>query len=133
MRVVVLIGLYILFLLSCEETPYGDGKMLYEFNCSSCHQEDGRGLGELIPPLAGVEYLAENRDKLPCIIRYGIKDSLLIQGKMYAEEMEGHKNLSDVDITNVLNYICNSWGNKMEPYQLGQVKSLLESCEKSSK
>jgi cytochrome c551 len=86
-------------------------------------------LGALIPPLAGADYLVANRNSLPCIIRYGIADNIVVNGVQYAEQMAGHPELSDIDIANVLNYIGNSWGNQQTPFQLGELRAMLQSCD----
>lgn len=91
--------------------------------------DTGEGLGTLIPPLARADYLEKNRKKLPCIIKHGVRDSLLVNGKWYAEQMAGLPSLSDIHITNVLNYINQSWGNDNEPYKLEEVRASLEKCQ----
>lgn len=44
--------------------------------------------------------------------------------------MPENKALSAVEITNVLNYVRNSWGNKGEFLQLDQVQEQLLNCQK---
>ncbi len=43
------------FIYSCKETPFQQGKILYEYYCANCHMEDGSGLEGLIPPVAGAD------------------------------------------------------------------------------
>ena len=118
-----------LFLFSdCEPNPHRIGERLYKLNCSNCHMDNGEGLSALIPPLAKSDYLGKNREKLPCILRYGLKDTIVVNGKNYAEEMPGVATLSDIAITNILNYINNSWGNNHEPYRLDEIQQLLDKC-----
>lgn len=120
-----------IFLLSaCDPNPYREGERLYKTNCANCHMDNGEGLSALIPPLAGADYLQKNRKKLPCLVKYGMKDSIVVNGKIYAEQMPGVETLSDIHITNILNYINNSWGNRHEPYRLDEVQKLLERCKK---
>ena len=108
--------------------PYRDGAYIYGRNCANCHLENGEGLGLLIPPLTDAGYLEKNREKLPCILKYGLKDTIVVNGKTYTEQMAGIPELTPVDITNVLNYITHSWGNEQKIYQLDEVKNLLEDC-----
>lgn len=91
--------------------------------------DDGVGLSALIPPLAGADYLETARDRLPCILKYGLKDTILVNGRQYAEQMPGVPTLSPVHITNILNFINHSWGNSNPPYRLDEVERLLEQCE----
>lgn len=92
--------------------------------------DNGEGLGALIPPLAQSDYLAQHRDQLPCIIRYGLADSIVVNGKPYAEKMAGQPNLSDIAIVNILNYINNAWGNNNGVLRLDEVEKRLKTCPK---
>ncbi len=116
-------------LLSCEQQPYQMGERLYKTHCANCHMDQGEGLGALIPPLAGSDYLVGNRDKLACMVRYGLKDTIIVNGKTYAEEMVGNENLSDIQITNVVNYVLQSWGNNQPPLTFEVVQKSLQSCK----
>lgn len=123
-----LVALFALALMSpaCETNPYREGERLYKANCANCHLDNGAGLGALIPPLAGADYLASNRERLPCILKYGLKDTIVVNGVPYAEAMPGVPTLSAIHITNILNYINTSWGNNLPPYRLDEVRVLLE-------
>ncbi|MBL7802984.1 MAG: cytochrome c [Saprospiraceae bacterium] len=123
----VLLGATALF-FSCNKNPWRDGEWLYGKQCASCHGPEGKGLGALIPPLAGSDYLGAQRDILPCIVRYGLKDTITVNGKNYTEPMAGLPQLTDIEITNILNYVNNAWGNQNGVYQLGEVRQLLEKC-----
>lgn len=121
--------LFFLCLVSaCQPNPYKQGERLYKTNCANCHMDNGEGLGALIPPLAGADYLEKNREKLPCLLRHGIKDSIVVNGKVYAEAMPGVATLSDVQIANILNYVGTTWGNDITPYRLDEVQKHLGSC-----
>ncbi|MFN4080574.1 MAG: c-type cytochrome [Saprospiraceae bacterium] len=114
---------------ACKGDPYRNGALIYKTHCANCHMDGGEGLGKLIPPLAGADYLATHRDLLPCIVRYGLSDTIVVNGIAYTERMAGIEQLSEIQIANVLNYIQNSWGNKGEPFTLDEVRGLLRSCE----
>jgi mono/diheme cytochrome c family protein len=123
--------LSILFLcchMACITNPYRDGEALYKRQCANCHQDNGRGLGALIPPLDSADYLGLHRDKLPCIIRYGLQDSIVVNGQGYTGQMPGAATLSDIDVTNILNYVNTAWGNQYSTYKLDEVRALLEQC-----
>jgi hypothetical protein len=89
---------------------------------------DGVGLESLIPTLVKADYLLENPLKTACIIRNGLKDTILVNGKIYGQEMAAIPALSDFEITNIMNYIHSSWGNKMPYVTLEEVKKSLDSC-----
>lgn len=121
---------FIAALAACESGgTYQSGERLYKTHCANCHMDKGEGLGALIPPLAGADYLAANRDRLPCIIRKGLQDTIVVNGKVYTEIMPPNEGLSDIQITNILNYVNSSWGNQQAPYPLEGVRGLLKKCE----
>lgn len=125
---VLALFVYGLSLWRCEQQPYREGARLYKVHCANCHLDDGKGLGTLIPPLAGSDYLSANRKALPCILKYGLRDTISVNGKTYAEQMPGVPSLSAIHITNILNFVNHSWGNKLEPYRLDEVQQMLNSC-----
>lgn len=120
----------ILWLGGCEQNTFQEGERLYKTHCANCHMDDGVGLSALIPPLAGSDYLAAHRDQLPCVLRYGLADTIVVNGKTYAENMPGVPTLSEIHLTNLLNYINNSWGNQNGVYRLEEVRALLEKCRR---
>jgi mono/diheme cytochrome c family protein len=124
----VLLASLLLAGVSCETTTYQGGERLYKTMCANCHMDSGEGLGTLIPPLAGSDYLGKNLDKLPCIVRYGLRDSITVNGKIYGENMAGMPGLSDIQITNLLNYINSAWGNNNPPYSFEEVQRLMGQC-----
>lgn len=117
-------------LTACEQQPYQMGERLYKTHCANCHMDSGEGLAALIPPLAGSDYLTKHRGELACLIRYGLNDTIVVNGKTFSGEMLGNDKLSEIQITNVLNYICQSWGNKAVPFQFEEVKASLEGCKR---
>ena len=117
----------------CETYPYQQGKILYTNFCENCHMVDGTGLVGVIPPLAGSDYLAINGEKVPCIIRNGIKGELSVNGRIYNTEMVGIERLTEFEITNIINYIHTSWGNELPIVEHLQVREWLRPCEKNTK
>jgi len=103
------------------------GKEIYENNCASCHQTNGAGLRGIKPPLADADYLRNNQAALPCLLRYGTKDTIQVNGKYYPPEMPPHE-LSNLELAEVITYINNSWGNAIEFVSVKKVDSLLQNC-----
>lgn len=75
--------------------------------------EDGTGLAELYPPLNGSDYLMNNKEELPYIMRYGIEGPLVVNGLEFDIPMSGIPELSAVEISNITNYILSAWTNKL--------------------
>ena len=117
-----------LTLPGCFTNKQNQGEKLYAEHCSSCHGEQGQGLARLIPPLAGADYLAQHRDELPCLLRQGQRGPIKVNGILYNQVMPGHAELSPAKLTNLLNYIENSWGNKSTPRTIREVQDQLQAC-----
>ena len=124
----ILLFIILILFNACGNTQYPQGKILYENFCVSCHMPDGKGLKSLIPTLVEADYLIENPLKTACIIRYGLKDTIMVNGNQYSQEMAAITVLSDFEIANIMNYIHSSWGNDMPFVTLAQVKEALDSC-----
>ena len=91
--------------------------------------DGGEGLAGLIPPLAGSDYLIQNRENLACIIRYGLSDTIVVNGKNYSEIMAGNQNLSEIHIANIANYILKAWGNQGQVLRFEEVDASLKACK----
>ncbi len=90
--------------------------------------EDGSGLKMLIPPLAGSDYLKNNQESIPCILKNGLKGPISVNGKIYDTEMVGIESLNDVQINNIINYINHAWGNNFGQSNVKVVDERLKSC-----
>src|SRR5690606_36350810 len=99
-----------------------NGKLAYETHCQNCHGAKGEGLAMLIPPLTDTAYIANNLNELAGIIKYGMSGEVVINGKVYNGEMPAESHLTPVEITYIINYIGNSFGNKIGYYSQEQVQ-----------
>jgi len=100
------------------------GKTIYETQCMSCHMAGGEGLEGVFPPLANTDYL-NDKNRLVKIILLGVRGSMKINGVEYNGEMLGY-NYNDQEVSDVLNYIRNSWGNKGEPILPTEIQPALK-------
>ncbi|WP_020532480.1 c-type cytochrome [Flexithrix dorotheae] len=103
--------------------------VLYETHCQSCHLEKGEGLRGIIPPLAQADYLEKYPEKLACIIRYGMNQPIIVNGIEYHENMPANPNLTDSEITNIINYVLKNFGNDLPTINFQTVSEQLENCE----
>lgn len=115
----------------CQPHPYPQGEILYQNFCANCHMDDGSGLEGLIPPLANADYLAADPLRVACIVRYGQTDSIVVNQVGYYNPMAAIPELSEFEITNVINYINQAWGNDYGTVKLADVRQQLEDCKKS--
>ena len=106
-----------------------EGQSLYTVHCSNCHQTDGSGLGKLIPPLASADYLKNNLEASVCGIKYGIKGEIIVNGVSYNQPMPANANLKNLDISQIMTYIGNSWGNELGLFETEEIVKMLENCE----
>lgn len=89
------------------------GAEIYEDFCVTCHRPNGEGISKSFPPLAGSDYLLNNREKSIRAVKYGQRGEIIVNGKTYNSVM-AEQGLEDDEIANVMNYIMNSWGNKQD-------------------
>lgn len=99
------------------------GKDIYLTNCLSCHMEGGEGLSGIYPPLAKSDYLMADKTRSIKETLFGVKGEMIVNGETYNAEMNAI-DLSDQDVSDVLNYVRNSWGNKGAPVRPEEVKAL---------
>ena len=103
------------------------GKSVYETHCMSCHMAEGQGLEGAFPPLAKTGRLTD-KGKMVKIVLDGMSGPITVNGKEYDIEMKG-LDLNDQELTDVLNYIRNSWGNKNPEIKVSEIKSLKSSSK----
>ena len=108
---------------------YVNGKGVYELHCENCHGKEGQGLAGLIPPLSDTAFIKDNRNRLACIIKYGLADTITVNGVVYQGKMPAEAHLPNIDIAQVITYISNSFGNKQGLYDADAVAKDLENCK----
>ena len=90
--------------------------------------EQGEGLEGVYPPLAKSDYLMADKKRSIKQIIGGITGSITVNGTEYNSEMPGYA-LSDEEITHVLNYIRNNFGNKgtaVTPAEVAEQRRLIK-------
>jgi len=75
--------------------------------------EDGKGTPDVFPPVAKADYLKKPVKELINIILLGQSGEITVNNKIYNGMMPAQAYLSDEQIADVLNYVRNSWGNKI--------------------
>ncbi len=88
------------------------GADLYRTSCASCHQNNGQGVPNVFPPLAGnpVVTAADPTEHVKVVL-FGKKGGL-INGIAYGAEMPAWAGqLSDEEVAAVINHERTSWGN----------------------
>ena len=88
------------------------GKEVYTSFCMNCHMENGEGQPNVYPPLAKADVLIKQPKKAIGNILVGLTGEITVNGKKYNVDMPAQNYLTDQQIADVINYVCNSWGNK---------------------
>lgn len=109
---------------------YIEGQALYKLHCANCHQENGQGLAGLYPPIAGSDFLKDNKNLILCSMRYGLKDTIVVNGKTYRQPMPANLQLQALDVAEIATYIYNEWGNEKVITDVKSVQKVLEGCKK---
>jgi mono/diheme cytochrome c family protein len=86
------------------------GKTIFVNSCVGCHMADGKGLSGTFPPLAQSDYLLKSPQKAIYAVKYGLQGAIEVNGEEY-DSMMPEPGLNDQDVSDVMNYILNSWGN----------------------
>lgn len=134
------IGLFFLLVLaSCNpgkksgqsvkfQQYFVEGEQLYLQHCSNCHQQSGKGLGLLYPPLDESDYMDQHLSEVICLIKYGISGELIVNGKSFNQNMPGIPTLTDLEIAEITTFIYNSWTHDQGIIEVKQVSKTLEAC-----
>jgi len=99
------------------------GQEVYLYYCTTCHQEKGEGIESVYPPLAKSDYLMADKKRSITVTMKGLSGEIKVNGTAYNGEMTG-ADLTDEELSDVLNYIRNSFGNKGEAVKPEEVKAL---------
>jgi mono/diheme cytochrome c family protein len=130
--VLLFFGSIALWCCSAKDTKYdqyyAQGQVLYEKNCSNCHQKNGSGLGLVYPPLAESDYFDNNQNESFCQMKYGKKGVVIVNGKSFNKAMPGVPSLTELEIAEIATYLNNSWGRKKGIVEIRQVKLALANC-----
>jgi mono/diheme cytochrome c family protein len=131
----LLLALSAFTLFSCQseqelktEQYFAEGYQIYTMNCANCHQADGKGMANLYPPLAGSNII---RDKaaMACISRYGLKDTIIVNGRPFSRPMPANAKLQELEIAEIITYVNMKWGKDSVYTPIATVTKALENCK----
>jgi mono/diheme cytochrome c family protein len=109
-----------------EKQYFTNGRVLYESICSSCHMPSGKGLGKLIPPLKNSDYLLNDLPGAAKVIKYGLEGKVIVNGVEYDQPMPANTRLTNLELTELLTYIGNNWGNEHGSVTIAEVNKALK-------
>jgi putative heme-binding domain-containing protein len=114
---------------------YVKGAEIYgrEGHCATCHQPDGEGLAlSGFPPIAKSPWVNQDEDRLIKLTLKGMYGPLELEGRKYPglTPMTPFGGvLSDEDVSAVLTYVRNSFGNRADPVTASKVKQVREATK----
>lgn len=97
-----------------EEDKLGEGGQLYNIFCSVCHQRDGKG-NDRFPPLDDSEWVIGDKTRLINVILQGLRGEIMVKGKSYNNAMPKLHMLKDEEISAILTFIRQNFGNNASP------------------
>ncbi|MEM6645906.1 MAG: cytochrome c [Bacteroidota bacterium] len=100
------------------------GSAVYRQVCQACHQDDGQGLTGLFPPLAGADWVTGDTDRLIRIVLGGIQGEIEVAGTVYNGVMASQAHLSDAELSAVLTYVRQTWGNDAPAVEASEVEAI---------
>lgn len=112
-----------------SEQYFVEGYQLYTTNCSNCHQVDGKGMLNLYPPISGSQTLSD-KALLACIIKNGMRDTILVNGRKFSRPMPPNAKLSDIEVAEIVTYVTVKWGKDSIYTKIEAVRSSLANCKK---
>jgi nitrite reductase (NO-forming) len=126
--IVAMLTMISVSLISLQSKPFNlkesveRGKEVYISYCISCHLEKGEGIEGVFPPLAKSDYLMADKKRSILQTIYGVSGEIKVNGVTYNGEMTGF-DLTDEEVSDVLNYVRNSFGNKGPAITPAEVKA----------
>ncbi len=88
-----------------ETVDYSAGETIYKNKCMACHQENGEGVDPSFPALKGI-----------------VADVNTVVNGKEGTAMAAFKNqLSDQELTDVINYVNHAWGNNADAVTLENI------------
>ena len=108
-----------------KEIQIEKGKGVYMQTCFVCHQPEGQGLPDQIPPLAKSDFLASlTKEDYVRGVLLGRSGQIVVNGKSYNGVMTPLNYLTDEEVASVLTYVRSSWGNSGDAVTVAEVGKL---------
>jgi mono/diheme cytochrome c family protein len=100
-----------------EDRALADGEVVYKRVCSACHQVDGGGVAGLYPPLLAGGWVSGSEARLVRLVLHGMMGAHEVGGVEYQGIMPPQAYLSDAEISAVLTYVRDRFGEGAPPVE----------------
>jgi nitrite reductase (NO-forming) len=104
-----------------KEIQVERGNKVFLTSCFACHMQNGEGLPNVFPPLAGSDFLKADKDRAVKIVLKGLSGPVTVNGKTYNNLMPPQE-FTDDQVADVLTYVMNTWGNDFGAVSSADVK-----------
>lgn len=123
-RISILVVLCAAAFVSVQAQDKAKGQKLYNEYCKTCHQETGKGLGSVYPPIAGSDYIkTKSKAEIIKAVTGGLKGEITVNGKKFNGVMAPlPAKYTDQDVADILTYVYNSWGNPGGTFTVAEIK-----------
>lgn len=105
------------------------GAYIYEVYCGTCHQRNGRGASGRFPPLANASWVTGDKNLLISIVLKGMEGPIEVDGVQYNGTMPQHSFLTDDEVSTVLTYIRQNFGNEASAVSAAEVAAVRKTLE----
>jgi nitrite reductase (NO-forming) len=113
-------------------SPADFGKAIFNQTCIACHQADGKGIANVFPPLAGSDYLNQNKVRAIETVVFGRQGEITVNGIKFVGVMPS-QNLTEEQTAAVLSYVYGQWGNSGQKVTVEEVKKIKSAKTVASK
>ncbi len=112
--------LAVVAIVSRAASVNASGAQLFITHCAVCHQPNGQGIPGMYPPLANSAGIfarsSDGRAYLVHVVSFGLAGPIEVDGTSYNGFMQSWAaQLSDEDISQVLNYVLENFNSKLLP------------------
>ncbi len=96
-----------------------DGRLVYEANCSACHQPDGSGRSGAFPPLLNNPNVQDS-DYVRTVVRNGLQGEIEVLGETYNGVMPAFSLLDEDQVTALIAFVQEGLGAPLPPAPPGE-------------
>lgn len=102
------------------------GASLYKQYCMGCHQPNGKGDGNLFPPLAGSDWvnggIFGDKDRIIQTLLTGVQGPIVVSNHQYNSVMPSFSQLSNEQLAEIATYVRSQFGNNSSMVTAEEVK-----------
>jgi putative membrane-bound dehydrogenase-like protein len=107
-----------------ELTRFNQGKISFNAICAGCHQEHGRGMEGVAPPLVDSEWVEGSPERLVRIVLGGMHGRVRVARKTYDMEMPAWGALPDDQLAGILTYVRRAWDQRADPIDVATIRRI---------